>query len=48
MTSHAAQLSAEALRLPEEDRRELAAQLIASLDPTTEDDVEAAWLLTRA
>lgn len=43
MTQHAANLLAEALRLPECDRSELAARLIESLDPIVEDDAEAAW-----
>jgi putative addiction module component (TIGR02574 family) len=43
MTYSAAQLLQEALRLPENERGELAAKLIESLDPAAEDDVEAAW-----
>jgi putative addiction module component (TIGR02574 family) len=43
MTQGAAQLLQEALRLPENERGELAAKLIESLDPTTEAAVEAAW-----
>lgn len=43
MTPQASELLAEALRLPEQDRGEVAARLIESLDPDTEDDVEAAW-----
>jgi putative addiction module component (TIGR02574 family) len=34
----------EALELEQQDRVELAKQLIDSLDPTTEQDVEEAWL----
>jgi putative addiction module component (TIGR02574 family) len=43
MTPTAAQLLAEALRLPEKERGDVAAHLIDSLDPITDDDVEAAW-----
>jgi putative addiction module component (TIGR02574 family) len=43
MTPTAAQLLAEVLRLPENERGDVAAQLIESLDPITEEDVEAAW-----
>jgi putative addiction module component (TIGR02574 family) len=43
MTKHASQLLEQALRLPEGERADFAAQLLDSLDPTAEDDVEAAW-----
>jgi putative addiction module component (TIGR02574 family) len=43
MTQSTVQLLQEALRLPANERSELAAKLIESLDPTSEDDVEAAW-----
>jgi putative addiction module component (TIGR02574 family) len=43
MTQPAHELLAEALRLPSSDRGELAARLIESLDPTTDEDIEAAW-----
>jgi putative addiction module component (TIGR02574 family) len=43
MTQNANQLLAEAMRLSESDRGDLAAHLIESLDPATEDDVELAW-----
>jgi len=43
MTQGAIQLLQEALRLPENERGELAAMLIESLDPTSEGDVETAW-----
>jgi putative addiction module component (TIGR02574 family) len=43
MTRHAADLLAEALRLTEEERGELAARLIESLDTAAEDEVEVAW-----
>jgi len=43
MTRPASQLLDEVLRLPEPDRAELAVRLIESLDPTTDDDAEAAW-----
>lgn len=43
MTQGAAQLLQEALRLPENERGDLAAKLIESLDPTADGDVETAW-----
>jgi putative addiction module component (TIGR02574 family) len=43
MTPAGANLLAEALRLPEDERGAVAAQLIESLDPIVETDVEAAW-----
>jgi len=43
MTRPASQSLDEVLRLPEPDRAELAVRLIESLDPTTDDDSEAAW-----
>jgi putative addiction module component (TIGR02574 family) len=46
MTEAAARLLAEALRLSEEDRGDLAAKLLESLDPPEEPedaDAEAAW-----
>jgi putative addiction module component (TIGR02574 family) len=43
MTPTAAQLLADALRLPEKDRGDVAAHLIESLDPMSDTDVEAAW-----
>jgi putative addiction module component (TIGR02574 family) len=43
MTEHAKQLLAEALRLPENDRGDLAARLIESLDPVNDEEIEAAW-----
>jgi putative addiction module component (TIGR02574 family) len=43
MTQPANELLAEALRLPPNDRGELAARLIESLDPTTDEDIEGAW-----
>ena len=33
----------QALRMPEEERAEIAEKLIASLDNTTDTDVEQAW-----
>ncbi len=39
------ELFEEALLLEQQDRVELAKRLIDSLDPTTEQDVEEAWLL---
>ncbi|MBK9167652.1 MAG: addiction module protein [Bryobacterales bacterium] len=45
MTSRAEQLLREALALPVEERADVAAELLASLDPGSEDpgEVEAAW-----
>jgi putative addiction module component (TIGR02574 family) len=43
MTQSASQLLAEALRLPPNERGELAARLIESLDPTADNGIEAAW-----
>ncbi|MGP0070262.1 MAG: addiction module protein [Isosphaeraceae bacterium] len=43
MTRPAHQLLDEALRLPDPDRAELAARLIESLDPTTDDDADTLW-----
>ncbi len=43
MTRPAGQLLDEALQLPDPDRAELAARLIESLDPTTDDDADALW-----
>ena len=43
MTEHATQLLAEAMRLPESERGDLAARLLESLDPTVDTDVESAW-----
>jgi putative addiction module component (TIGR02574 family) len=37
------ELLRQALTLPDEDRAELAASLIDSLDTTVDDNVEAAW-----
>jgi putative addiction module component (TIGR02574 family) len=33
----------QALSLPEHDRAEIAARLLESLDPQTQDEVDAAW-----
>jgi putative addiction module component (TIGR02574 family) len=43
MTPQATNLLAEALRLSEAERGELAARLIESLEPAADDGVEAAW-----
>ena len=43
MTREVHELLKQALALPDEDRAELAGTLIASLDTTVEDNVEAAW-----
>ncbi len=43
MTQETAKLLVEALRLPESERSDLATHLIESIDPTADNDVEAAW-----
>lgn len=46
MGTNAARILREALDLPEADRADLAAELLASLEPAggdAEEDVEAAW-----
>ena len=43
MTRPVSTLLADALSLSEEERGELVARLLESLEPITEDDVEAAW-----
>jgi putative addiction module component (TIGR02574 family) len=43
LTPNAAQLLADAMRLPEDERGDVAAQLIESLDPMADSDVESAW-----
>jgi len=43
MTEEAHELLQEALALPENERAELAGNLIASLDTTFDPDVDAAW-----
>ena len=43
MSIDAMQLLQDALKLSEGDRADLAAKLIDSLDPSQDDDVEAAW-----
>ncbi len=43
MTQKVAVLLAEALCLSDQERGDLAAQLIESLDPISETDVESAW-----
>jgi putative addiction module component (TIGR02574 family) len=43
MTHQTQQVLAEALRLPETERGDLAAKLIESLDTAGETDVEASW-----
>ncbi len=43
MTHDTSQLLAQALQLPEQERADLAAELLDSLDPATDDDVEKAW-----
>lgn len=43
MTQDAHELLLKALTLPENERAELAGSLIASLDTTVDEDVDAAW-----
>ena len=43
MMANAEQLTAAALALPEEDRAELMAQLMASLDGPPDEGLEQAW-----
>ena len=43
MNADAARLLEEALRLPEEERADLAARLIESLDPQVDPDAGPAW-----
>ena len=43
MTEEAHELLQKALALPENERAELAGSLIASLDATVDQDVDAAW-----
>jgi putative addiction module component (TIGR02574 family) len=43
MTQEAHQLLQKALALPENERAELAGNLIASLDPTVDQNADAAW-----
>jgi len=43
MNATSQQLYTSALKLPDSERAELAAWLIESLDPTVDDDVDAAW-----
>lgn len=43
MTQHASHLLHEALQLSDEERSDLAARLIESLDPPNGEGVEAAW-----
>jgi hypothetical protein len=46
MSTNAARIFREALDLPETDRADLAAELLASLEPaesSAEEDIEAAW-----
>jgi putative addiction module component (TIGR02574 family) len=43
MTNEAQELLQKVLALPEKERAELAGNLIASLDATVDQDVDAAW-----
>ncbi|MGO9111910.1 MAG: addiction module protein [Thermoguttaceae bacterium] len=43
MTTQSQEVLQSALALPEEERAEIAASLIRSLDPKTDEDVDAAW-----
>ena len=45
MTQEAQELLRKALSLPENERAELAGNLISSLDTTVDEDVDAAWQL---
>ncbi len=45
MNQRATVLLQEALQLPEKERGEMAAQLVASLDFLSEDNVEPAWAI---
>ncbi|MEI8372981.1 MAG: addiction module protein [Planctomycetota bacterium] len=43
MTTQSQEVLQSALALPEAERAEIAASLIRSLDPETDEDVDAAW-----
>jgi putative addiction module component (TIGR02574 family) len=43
MTEHATQLFAQAMQLSENERGDLAARLLESLDPAIDADAESAW-----
>jgi putative addiction module component (TIGR02574 family) len=43
MTQHAETVLREALKLPEQERTEIASALLESLGPAPDADVEAAW-----
>jgi putative addiction module component (TIGR02574 family) len=43
MSANALKVLEDALRLPENERADLAAQLLKSLDPEADTDVAAAW-----
>ncbi len=43
MSSTARQLFDDAMQLPDDERAALAARLIESLDPATDQDAQAAW-----
>jgi len=43
MTARAEQILRDALQLPVEERADVAAELLASLDEPADDDVEVAW-----
>ncbi len=43
MSTTTTKLLEDALQLPDRDRADLAARLIESLDPTADDDAQAAW-----
>jgi putative addiction module component (TIGR02574 family) len=43
MTARAAQILREALALPAEERADVAAELLASLDEPADQDVDVAW-----
>ena len=44
MTRNAERVLDDALRLPEQERAEVAARLISSLDAEADTDVDAAWI----
>ena len=45
MTTQSQELLVSALALPEAERAEIAASLIRSLDPETDEDMDAAWAM---
>lgn len=43
MTAQVAEVLEKALKLPTQERAEVAAELLASLDETTDENVDVAW-----